>query len=45
VTRTAESYQPRPQVHAVYQEAFSRYRQLYAALQPLAAPRTGSGGG
>ena len=40
VTRTAESYQPRPQVHAVYQEAFSRYRQLYAALRPLASPMT-----
>ena len=45
VTRTAESYQPRPEIHAVYQEAFSRYRRLYAAMRPLATPRTGTGGG
>ena len=38
VTRTAETYQPRPQIHAVYQETFARYRRLYAALRPLAAP-------
>ena len=44
VARTAESYQPRPQVHVIYQEAFSRYRQLYAALRPLAPPRTGING-
>jgi xylulokinase len=44
VTRTAESYQPRPHVQAVYQEAFSRYRQLYAALRPLATPGTAAAG-
>jgi xylulokinase len=44
VTKTAESYQPRPEVHAAYQEAFSRYRQLYAALRPLATPMKGSDG-
>jgi xylulokinase len=37
VTRTAETYQPRAQIHARYQEAFSRYRGLYAAVRPLAA--------
>ncbi len=40
VTRTAESYQPRLEVHAAYQEPFSRYQQLYAALRPLATPMT-----
>jgi xylulokinase len=44
VAKTAESYQPRPQIHVIYQEAFSRYRQLYAALRPLATPRTGTNG-
>jgi len=37
VTRTAESYEPRPQVHAQYQETFARYRRLYAAVRPLAS--------
>jgi xylulokinase len=37
LTRIAETYLPRPQIHAAYQEALPRYRGLYEAVRKVTA--------
>jgi sugar (pentulose or hexulose) kinase len=38
MTSVARVIEPRPEMHAAYDEIYQRYRQLYPALIPLRAP-------